>query len=122
MIEKLVARLFYLRELAHRAHLRVSGPGSYARHVALGGFYEAIGGHADSIAEAWMGRMAQIVPEIPFLIETPTGDIVADIEAQRAWIDANRSDETLAFSEIQNLIDGAIDEIDGVIYKLRFLA
>lgn len=122
MIEKLVARLFYLRELAHRAHLRVSGPGAYARHMALGGFYDAIAGHADSIAEAWMGRMAEILPEIPFVIEAPTGDIIADIQAQRDWLDANRGDATLAYSEIQNLIDGAVDEIDSVLYKLRFLA
>lgn len=122
MIEKLVARLFYLRELSHRAHLRVSGPGAYARHMALGGFYDAIAGHADSIAEAWMGRVGQILPEIPFVLEAPTGDIVADIEAQRSWLDDNRGDETLAYSEIQNLIDGAVDEIDGVLYKLRFLA
>ena len=122
MIEKLVARLFYLREISHRAHLRVSGPGAYAKHMALGGFYDAIAGHADSIAEAWMGRNAQVVPEIPFVIDAPTGDIVADIQAQRDWMDANRDDETLMFSEIQNLIDGAVDEIDGVLYKLRFLA
>lgn len=122
MIEKLIARLFYLREISHRAHLRVSGAGSYARHMTLGGFYDAIAGHADSIAEAWMGRMGQIVPEIPFVIEQPSGDIVADIEAQRKWLDDNRGDETLAYSEIQNLIDGAVDEIDSTLYKLRFLA
>lgn len=122
MIESLIARLFFLRELAHRAHLRATGPGSYSRHMALGSFYDAIAGHGDSIAEAWMGRVGQIVGDIPFVIEQPTGDIIADIQAQRDWIDVNRDDETLMFSEIQNLIDGAVDEIDSVLYKLQFLA
>lgn len=122
MIESLIAHLFFLREIAHRAHLRATGPGSYARHVALGNFYDAIAAHGDTIAEAWMGRNAQLVGDIPFVLDPPTGDIVADIEAQRDWIDANRDDASLMFSEIQNLIDGAVDEIDGVLYKLRFLA
>lgn len=122
MIESLVARLFYLRELTHRAHLRTTGPGSFAAHMALGGFYDEIAAAGDGICEAWMGRVGQIVPPIPFVIEQPTGDIVADIEAQRAWIDVNRDDASLAFSEIQNLIDSAVDLIDSVLYKLRFLA
>lgn len=36
MIGRLVATMFLAREYAHRAHLRVTGPGSYAKHVALG--------------------------------------------------------------------------------------
>lgn len=122
MIESLIAHLFFLREISHRAHLRTTGAGSFARHMALGGFYDVIAGHADTIAEAWMGRNALIVSEIPFVIDQPTGDIVADIQAQRDWIDANRADQTLASSEIQNLIDEAVSEIDGVLYKLRFLS
>ena len=39
MIGRLVGTLFLAREYAHRAHLRVTGPGSYAKHVALGDFY-----------------------------------------------------------------------------------
>ena len=49
MIGRLVATMFLAREYAHRAHLRVTGPGSYAKHVALGEFYEEIIENADSI-------------------------------------------------------------------------
>lgn len=122
MIESLIAHLFFLREISHRAHLRATGPGSYARHVALGAFYNEIAEHADGIAEAWMGRVGQIVGDIPFVLDLPTGDIVSDIQAQRDWIDFNRADETLDYSEIQNLIDGAVDAIDSVLYKLKFLS
>ncbi|OXE37442.1 MAG: hypothetical protein CGW95_01440 [Phenylobacterium zucineum] len=120
MIESLIAHLFFLRELAHRAHLRTS---SYAQHVALGEFYGAIGDRADAIAEAYMGRDGEMIGTIPFVIEQPTGDIVADITAQRDWIDANRTgEECLDRSEIQNLIDEAVSTIDSVLYKLTFLS
>ena len=54
--------------------------------------------------------------------ETALHRLASRVGLSRDWIDANRDDETLMFSEIQNLIDGAVDEIDGVLYKLRFLA
>jgi len=123
MIESLIAHLFFLRELAHRAHLRATGPGSYARHVALGDFYSAIGENADAIAEAYMGRSGAMLDTIPFVIDQPSGDIITDITAQRDWIDQNRSGDDIAdFSEIQNLIDEAVSTIDSVVYKLTFLS
>ena len=46
MIGRLVATMFLSREVAHRAHLAVTGAGSFAKHSALGEFYPAIGDHA----------------------------------------------------------------------------
>lgn len=117
-MESLIAHLFFARELAHRAHFAT---GSYAQHMALGAFYDAIVDNADAIAEAYMGRTGTKLTNIPFVLEQPSGDIVADLEAQRAWIDENRA-EVSSDSEIQNLIDGAIETFDTAIYKLRFLA
>lgn len=120
MIESLIAHLFFLRELAHRAHLRST---SYSQHMALGAFYDAIGERADAIAEAYMGRDGKMIGNIPFVIDQPSGDIIADITAQRDWIDANRTgEECLDRSEIQNLIDEAVSTIDAVVYKLTFLS
>lgn len=120
MIESIIAHLFFLRELAHRAHLRTT---SFAQHMALGEFYSAIGERADAIAEAYMGRDGELIGPIPFVIEQPSGDIIADIAAQRDWIDANRNgEECLDRSEIQNLIDEAVSTIDAVVYKLKFLS
>ncbi len=56
MIGRLVGTLFVAREYAHRAHLSITGTGSYAKHVALGEFYTAIIESADSITEACQGR------------------------------------------------------------------
>ena len=38
MIGQFIAVLFLGRDLAHRAHLRTTGPGSFAAHEALGEF------------------------------------------------------------------------------------
>lgn len=117
-MESLIAHLFFARELAHRAHFATS---SYSQHMALGAFYDAIVDDADAIAEAYMGRTGEKLSAIPFVIDQPSGDILADLEAQRAWIAANRA-EVSSDSEIQNLIDGAVGTFDTAIYKLRFLA
>lgn len=117
MIEQLLSRLLFLRTVAHVAHWRTD---SYAQHMALGEFYNAIGGHADAIAEAWMGPSNERIAEVP-LIAKKAGTIVQDLWSVRAWIDVNRKDKELAFPEIQNLIDGATDSIDSAIYKLKFL-
>jgi len=42
MIDKLIATMFLSREVAHREHLRVIGPGSFSIHSALGTFYTEI--------------------------------------------------------------------------------
>ena len=115
MIESLIAHLFYVREVAHRAHLRTA---SYAAHMALGDLYDAIVDRTDALAEAWMGRSGDVLGDIPFVLE-PAGEIIPTLEAQRAWIDTNRADATLAATEIQNLIDEAVAVIDAALYKLR---
>lgn len=117
MIEQLIARLMFLRTVAHIAHLRSE---SYSQHMALGDFYDGIGGHADAIAEAWMGRTNERIGEVP-LIAKKAANIVQDLWGVRAWIDVNRKDKELAYPEIQNLIDAATDLIDSTIYKLKFL-
>lgn len=117
-MENLIATLFLARELAHREHLRTR---SYAQHMALGGFYDAIVGNADAIAEAYQGRFG-LLPEIPMLVNTVQGDIVAVLQSHVEWIAANRysacpREETA----IQNLIDEAVGTYLSTLYKLRFL-
>jgi hypothetical protein len=55
MIGQFVAVLFLARDLAHKAHLRATGPGSFAKHDALGDFYPAVIDLADSLVEAYQG-------------------------------------------------------------------
>lgn len=120
MIGRLVATLFLAREYAHRAHLRVTGPGSFAKHEALGEFYEGIIGHADSITEAYQGRHDII--EIPYLPMPDEEDPVKMLEAllddvEKLRYDAVDKKETA----IQNMIDEAVAQFLSTLYKLRKL-
>lgn len=116
-----IAHLFLARELAHRAHLRASGPGSYATHMALGAFYEGIVPLADAFAEAWQGEF-QMLLDIPLLDNPYEGEIVDIIEQIKAWIQDNQ--ESIASAEqrsLQNIIDDTVALFQSTLYKLHFL-
>lgn len=121
-MEKLLAILFLSREYAHRRHLSVTGPGSFAMHMTLGEFYNAIGEKADAIAEAYQGRHG-MMGDIPYMAGPAGKTDPADVlEVQMDNVEGMRyaacqRDETA----IQNLIDEALACYLSTIYKLRNL-
>lgn len=121
MIERLIATLFLSREVAHRAHLRVSGPGSYAAHMALGSFFDTIVDNADAIAEAYQGRHG-LIKEIPFVDIPSMPDVADTLQKHLDLVEGMRYkavDKT--DTAIQNLIDEAVSTYLSVLYKLRNL-
>jgi hypothetical protein len=121
MIGQFVAVLFLARDLAHKAHLRATGPGSFAKHDALGDFYPAVIDLADSLVEAYQGCKLMLI-DIPLLDNEFPGEIKESMQAQVKWIKANRykavdRDET----QMQNIIDEIVALYDRTIYKLHFL-
>lgn len=121
MIGRLIGTLFLAREYAHRAHLRVTGVGSYAKHVALGEFYTEIIEQADTLTEACQGRYDSII-EIPYLPMPEDDDCVAVLESllddvEKIRYDAVDKKDTV----IQNLIDEALGTFLSTLYKLRKL-
>ena len=120
MIGRLVATMFLAREYAHRAHLRVTGPGSYAKHVALGEFYTEIIDNADSITEAYQGRHDII--DIHYLPMPDEEDPVKVLEKLLDDIEKLRYDAVdKKDTAIQNLIDTAVETFLSALYKLRKL-
>lgn len=124
-MEELIATLFLSREFAHRRHLAVTGPGSFAAHSALGSFYDDIIDRADAIAEAYQGRHG-LLDDIPYL-SGPSGKKTIAATASTLESHMNKiidlrytaCDKTE--TAIQNLIDEAISTYLSVIYKLRNL-
>lgn len=124
---ELIALLFLARELGHRAHLRLRGPGAYAAHMALNDFYSEIGDKADAIAEAYQGQFGELL-EVPMLEGAlPDGfatgaQFVPVMREHLNWLAQNRytacSREQTA---IQNLIDEAVSAYQSTLYKLEFL-
>lgn len=108
--------LMHARTNAHILHLRTK---SYAHHMALGDFYDGIGDHADAIAEAYQGRYG--IVEYPATPYKPENDPIMMIRSLRRYVDDNRT-MVCHESEIQNLIDGAVELMDKTLYKLENLS
>lgn len=115
------AHLFLARDLAHRAHLRVTGPGSFAAHDALNKFYDAIVELADDFVECYQGEY-EVLLDLPLLDNEYEGEIADVLKQIKAWIQDNRydavpKDETA----INNIIDEIVGEFQRVNYRLHFL-
>lgn len=121
MIAQYIAVLFLARDIAHREHLRVTGKGSYAKHQALGEFYESVIELADSLAEAYQGRNG-IIKDIPLLENEFPGDIVTSIKNQLKWLESNRYKAvTKEDTPLQNIIDEIVSLYLSTLYKLQNL-
>ena len=114
-----VGTLFLARDVAHSVHLNTR---SFAKHMALNEFYDAIVDLADKFAEAYQGRHGMIGP-ITLMSAKKTGNIleflqdsVADIEKMRYDV-CDKSD-----SPLQNIIDEIVGQYLSTQYKLKFLA
>jgi len=109
MIGQFIALLFLARDLAHREHLRVTGPGSFAKHMALGEFYPAIVELADKLAEAYQGQNG-IIKDLP-LLERQYGDAIVDVSERHVdWIKTNRYTAVPRGQTIQNIIDEIVGQ------------
>ena len=114
-----VGMLFLARDVTHSVHLNTR---SFAKHMALQGFYEGIVGLADDFAEAYQGRHGLIGP-ISLQSAKKTSNVIEFLQDQLAEIESNRykfcdKEETA----IQNIIDEIVSLYLSTLYKLRFLA
>jgi DNA-binding ferritin-like protein len=114
-----VGMLFLARDVTHSVHLNTR---SYAKHKALGSFYDKVVDLADDFAEAYQGRHGLIGP-ITLMSAKKTSNVVEFLQDQLAEIESSRykfceKDETA----IQNIIDEIVALYLSTLYKLRFLA
>lgn len=118
MIEELVARVFAARNASHVEHWKTK---SYAEHVALGGFYDAVVGQIDAVVEAYQGNFA-LLGKIDLTDPEPNGSILQRLERDAAWIDSNRSKIAGGVRAIENLVDALTETYLTTIYKLKHLS
>jgi hypothetical protein len=119
MIEDLVARVFYARNLAHFEHWRAEGVGGYARHKALGKFYEDVISALDTLVEAYQGAY-ELVGDIP-APKTKADEILLVLIEDAAWIEKNHEKICRGNRAVANLVDGVTGTYLSTIYKLRTL-
>jgi DNA-binding ferritin-like protein len=115
----LIGHLFLARDVTHSVHLNTR---SYAKHKALGGFYNKVIDLADDLAEAYQGRHGLIGPITLHSAKKTTNvvefleDSLKDVEDLRYKV--CEKDDTA----IQNIIDEIVGLYLSTLYKLRFLA
>jgi DNA-binding ferritin-like protein len=110
-----LATLLHSSTNTHFAHWSTD---SYAKHKALGRYYEDILELVDDLAETYMGCYEQI-KSFPSTYNMPK-DPVKYMEALNNFVSDARKDLPQE-SQIQNIIDEIAQLIDSTLYKLRFL-
>lgn len=119
MIEQLIARVFYTRNLAHWNHWRATGAGSYAKHKALGSFYDDVIEALDDLVEAYQGAFS-LIGSIPSYTPKKT-ELLAILEEDAAWIETNHEAICNGNRAVANLIDTLTGTYLSAIYKLKNL-
>ncbi|NBS69856.1 hypothetical protein EBT31_13225 [bacterium] len=114
-----VGMLFLARDVTHSVHLNTR---SYAKHVALNEFYDAIVDLADKFAEAYQGRHGLIGP-ISLMSAKKTTNVTEFLQDQLAELEAARYEVCeKTDTALQNIIDEIVGQYLSTLYKLRFLA
>jgi hypothetical protein len=121
MVAACAMELMNARNSFHKLHLKVTGVGSYAAHVAIGDFYDGLPGHADTLIEGYQGVSEKILAckdVAPRTLDT-VADGVAYLRDIYAMI--NKLQGMMPYSEIVNNLDLVKDSINSTKYKLLFL-
>jgi len=116
MIEELISRVFYARNVAHWNHWRTK---SYSEHKALGKFYDDVIDAIDALVEAYQG-LNGLVGAIPSPAST-TRDVTELLKADAEWIEEHHEEICGGNRAIANLIDGVTETYLTTVYKLENL-
>jgi Family of unknown function (DUF5856) len=119
MINDLIALLFFVRDYAHRAHLRT---GSYSQHKALEAFYSDMTEAADKLTETYQGRFMKLL-EIGYIHDEPD-PTQPQLMIEKYWRMV-REIRYKAVPREETMLQNQLDEIEqlfaSVTYKLKFL-
>lgn len=116
MIEALISRVFYARNLAHFEHWRAK---SFSQHSALGDFYDGVIGALDALVEAHQGANG-IIGSVP-APDNPKGAILEALETDASWIEKNHEKVCGGNRALANLLDNITAVYLTAIYKLKNL-
>ncbi|MEY2869877.1 MAG: hypothetical protein RIR01_2379 [Bacteroidota bacterium] len=117
-----VSELMNARTAFHKLHLKITGPGSYAAHAALNEIYDALPGHADTLAEQYQGATCELLSYVeitPRTLNTKEEGIAYAKELKAMICELQ---EYMCYSEIVNDLDTAKSSINSLMYKLTFLS
>jgi DNA-binding ferritin-like protein len=106
----------------HQLHLKITGPGSFAVHGALGEFYETLPGLIDAVAEQYQGAREKLL-EYPTVSPYKCGTVQEAIShIKELYTQIVELQKIMPFSEVVNQLDEVKSLISATKYKLMFLS
>jgi DNA-binding ferritin-like protein len=123
MFEKLISTLMASRDQAHIFHWQTTGDGSFAAHLALNGYYDAIPDMVDALVEAYQGKYGIVKGYTPAdkFEEYEKSTAVKYFKALATYIDRAYNKIPKEDTNIINQLDTFKDLIYTTIYKLENL-
>jgi DNA-binding ferritin-like protein len=120
-IENMISTLLHSRSQTHIFHWQTKSQSSFAEHMALGGYYDEIGGLLDGLVESYQGKYNIITGYESMDVEDykSVEQLITYFKGLDTNIEKNR--KTVKESYIQNQIDTIQELIYSTLYKLRFL-
>ena len=119
MIEELVGRVFATRNAVHLAHWAAKDDGSFARHMALGSFYDDLIDKIDRIVEMHQGAFELIGKVTPR--QVGAGDILDHLNSEVEWLESNMDELSGGIKAIENVLQDLSGSYYTTIYKLTYL-
>jgi hypothetical protein len=122
-VAKFFSKIFESKEMAHIYHLQVRGDeGSYAKHQALGDYYEEILELLDDTIEIYQGQYGLVDGyDIIDTSSTKSKDVLAYFEELATWIKHARKCIADEDTHLHSMIDDIVCLIYKTIYKLKFM-
>jgi hypothetical protein len=119
-MEQLASLLLHSRTQTHSFHLGQRGVGSLSAHLALGAYYDTIGGLIDGLVEAYQGQygLIKLQPVSGLDINNDIKNVIGYFDKLIAVVAKLRKDEKLQMSWLQNDIDTVVTLLYSTKYKL----
>ncbi len=119
-MEQLASLLLHSRTQAHSFHVGVKGVGAFSAHLALGNYYDTIGGLVDGLVEAYQGQygLIKLQPVSGLDTNNDIKNVIAYFDKLIAVVAKLRQDEKLQMSWLQNDIDTVVTLLYSTKYKL----
>ncbi len=113
MVEKLIEKVFHARDAAHSEHWKTN---SYARHQALGEYYDEVVDTLDKFIEAYQGTFGIIGD-----VAGQEKDVAKMIHDDIIWLNENRARLAKNVPALENILDELTSLHMKTLYKLENL-